>query len=468
MKDETSPRAEGAADAAGSSPHPADGNAAQPSGAKRPAPATEETARLARVAGWLGVNRPMLGVLVAGAGLGLAEEVWRPFFGPYLKSLNEQLRGAAASAAAAAPAGSDPAALNQELLKAVWQLGLFSCAVNVLEGFGYIIGGAATHRLGARLALVVSALPMVAGFALLLSVREPWAAICGALLITNWEPLSVPTTFEVVGAAVRQDRRTIAFAVQSIQKRLPKVIGPLIGGAIITFGFVGNLWLALAILAVAMAVQWSLLSRMRPRAAGPTVPARKVLKEMPAHLRRLLTAEIFLRWSDWFARDFASLYVVGTLALSDTEWGILPATASFVALATYIPVGKMVDRAASPKPFIGLTFLLFALFPILLVTLPKTGLPVMAALVIVFVLNGLREIGEPARKALIASSFPSEVRARAVGLYWGTRSFMFCPAPLVAALLWFWLGPEVTFLIGGGIGLAATAFFWVRVPTKAA
>ena len=66
------------------------------------------------------------------------------------------------------------------------------------------------------------------------------------------------------------------------------------------------------------------------------------------------------------------------------------------ALATYVPIAKWVDRAPSPRPFIGVTFLLFALFPICLVLLPKAsvalGLPVMAGLVLTFVLNGLREL----------------------------------------------------------------------------
>jgi hypothetical protein len=74
-----------------------------------------------------------------------------------------------------------------------------------------------------------------------------------------------------------------------------------------------------------------------------------------------------------------------------------------------------VDRSTSPKPFIGATFLLFALFPISLVLLPRPrrrGLPVMLGLVLAFVLNGLREIGEPARKALITTGFEPHVRAR--------------------------------------------------------
>jgi predicted MFS family arabinose efflux permease len=239
------------------------------------------------------------------------------------------------------------------------------------------------------------------------------------------------------------------------------------GGLLFALGYAVNLAVALAALLFVLAFEWALLARMRPKAEPPPVPAWQVLRDLPPDLRRLLTAEILLRWGDWFVRDMASLYVDGVLARSEREWGLLLALTSAVALASYIPVGKMVDRAPSPKPYIGLTFLLFALFPINLALLPRSGLPPMSALAAVFVLNGLRELGEPARKSLIASSFPPETRARAIGLYWGLRSFAFCPAPLVAALLWRWIGPEPTFLVAGGLGLAATAWFWWRVECRA-
>ena len=75
------------------------------------------------------------------------------------------------------------------------------------------------HRLGPRFALAVSAVPMAIGFTIMLASGNPWAIVFAALLMTNWEPLSVPATFDVVGSEVPKNRRTIAFAVQSIQKR---------------------------------------------------------------------------------------------------------------------------------------------------------------------------------------------------------------------------------------------------------
>ncbi len=401
------------------------------------------------LASWLGVNRATMAVLIVTAGLGLSEEIWRNFLAIHLK---DSLTGVNHAA---------------QVLGAVKYMGIFAVLVNILEGFGYIIGGAVAHRMGARVAFLVSALPMAAGFCILLATRNPLLIIAGALLVTNWESLSVPATFEVVGSGTPVKRRTIAFAMQSIQKRLPKVFGPLIGGFVMAVGYWINLSLAFGLVVIVSAIQCYLLGRMRPRDEGEPVPLKRILKDMPPHLKSLLSAEIILRWGDWFVRDFAVLYLVGVLAVSTAEAGALVALSGLTALVTYIPVGKIVDKASSPRLFIGLTFFLFALFPLNLALLPRlsplVGVSVTWALVVVFVLNGLREVGEPARKAMISGAFPRETRARAIGLYWGLRSFAFCPAPLISYFLWSRLGPETTFLIGGVFGMFATLWFWLRV-----
>jgi MFS family permease len=404
------------------------------------------------LASWLGINSATVGVLAVVVGLGFAEEIWRNFLAIHLKDsvtgVNEASR----------------------ILEAAKYMGVFAFCANLLEGFGYIIGGRMAHRLGARSALIVSAAPMILGFTLLLMIHHPLAIVLSALLVSNWEPLSVPATFAVVGSEVPQNRRTIAFAVQSISKRLPKIMGPLVGGVAIVVGFWLNLSLAFVFVVVACIIQFFLLARMRPTKDAAPIPIRQVLARIPRDLKLLLSAEIFLRWGDWFVRDFAVLYVVGVLGRSNQEVGVLLALTSFTALLTYIPVGKMVDRASSPKPFITLTFFLFALFPINLVVLPRVlpslGVPMILALSLVFVLNGLREIGEPARKSLIVAGFPAEIRARGVGLYWGLRSLAFCPAPILSYFLWSVLGPDATFLIGGALGLLGTVWFQIRVSCK--
>jgi MFS family permease len=410
-----------------------------------PPPQSKET-----WAQWLGINRATLAVLAVIGCLGLSEEIWASYLALHLASQ------------------------TASVLKAAQYVGVIAFAQSVLEGFGYLIGGSLAHRMGPRVALAVSAVPMSIGFVIMLLSDSPWGIALGAVLMTSWDPLSVPATFDVVGSEVPKNRRTIAFAVQSIQKRLPKVLGPAIGAAVfVSVGYWGNIVLAFALVACAVGLQLALTQRMRPKAEGPHVPMGVVLQSMPREIRLLLTAEIFIRWGEWFVRSFAGLYVYDLLttqhgwppAAAASAVGLLVAASSFTSLVTYIPVAKWVDRSPSPQPFIGLTFFLFAIFPISLVLLPRAamwlGLPVVAGLALTYVVNGLREIGGPARKALIAGAFAPEMRARAVGLYWGLRSFAYCPAPLIAAWLWGSVGPEKTFLIGGCFGLMGTVWYAV-------
>jgi len=77
---------------------------------------------------------------------------------------------------------------------------------------------------------------------------------------------------------------------------------------------------------------------------------------------------------------------------------------------------------------------------------------------------GLREIGEPARKALITSWVPEAARARGIGLYWGVRSAATCWASLVGALVWHRLGPEALCYLAFGFGCAGAAVFYLSRP----
>jgi hypothetical protein len=73
----------------------------------------------------------------------------------------------------------------------------------------------------------------LAGYVVFLLTHSVPAAIVASFLVSSWESLSVPATFAVVGKSTEAGARTMAFALQSIQKRLPKIVGPLIGGFVV-------------------------------------------------------------------------------------------------------------------------------------------------------------------------------------------------------------------------------------------
>jgi hypothetical protein len=297
-------------------------------------------------------------------------------------------------------------------------------------------------------------------------VPTDWAAVLAALLILGWEPLSVPVTFTTVGSTVSASKQGMAFAIQSIQKRLPKILGPALAGFVlgaaeralggpITGRIEGMRLLvavALALGVTSLAVQLRWMPHRRPPPPGPS--ARQILRDLHPGLRRLLVAEVFTRWCDWLVRDFVVLYVLAVRQVSLEEAGLLFAVQHLTALLTYLPVGRLTEKAGL-QPFIGVTFVFFALFPLTLALVPDGWL------IVAFVVYGLREIGEPARKALITSLLPEPVRARGVGLYWGLRSFAICTASLAGAGIWHLYGPETLLVTAFALGCVGAAVFYL-------
>jgi predicted MFS family arabinose efflux permease len=258
----------------------------------------------------------------------------------------------------------------------------------------------------------------------------------------------------------------MAFALQSIQKRLPKLIGPALAGGFLgwmatrmgddeTGHIIGMQWLvgfAFALGVISLAVQW----RFMPRKKNEIEPGPLFfdLHNYPHILRRLLAAEIFTRWCDWLVREFVVLYVMFVRGVSVGFVGLLIALQHAVALATYLPIGRL-TQTVGRQPFIGLTFIFFAAFPLVLYLVPDGPW-----IVIAFIVYGLREIGEPARKALITTNIPEAVRAQGVGWYWGLRSFAICTASLAGALIWQTWGPEALLLIAAAAGSLGAAIFY--------
>ena len=209
---------------------------------------------------------------------------------------------------------------------------------------------------------------------------------------------------------------------------------------------------ALGCAVLAIAVQWFFV-RGGPPSAPLSISKREVWRAASPALRRLWWSDVLVRWGDWLARDFIVLYCLKTIGISTALFGSFVALQMTTALLTYFPIAAVVDRGHQ-RPFIGLTFLLFALTPAFFAL--ASG-PV--GLALAFVVYGLREIGEPARKSLITNSFPEAYRARGVGLYWGSRAFAIFLAPIAGALLFQAFGPRALLWSACAVGLAGAALF---------
>jgi len=153
------------------------------------------------------------------------------------------------------------------------------------------------------------------------------------------------------------------------------------------------------------------------------------------------------------------LYVTNVQHFSVARYGTLVAIQMVTSILVYIPAGKIADRVGR-KPFVIATFLSFALFPLAVIAASSFGM-----LVLAFIVGRLREIGEPARKAMIVDFAQENLRARSVGLYYLVRSLSITPAAAIGGLL-LSITPQVPFIVAGIIGLIGTFVFTATVEEK--
>ena len=365
--------------------------------------------------------------------LGFGEELWKRFVPKYLEAL-----------------GAGPSAV-----------GLYGAAEDFCDAAYQFPGGTLADRLGRRRAFPLFVALASAGYLVyLLSPSWPWV-FAGLGLAMAWNSMASPATFAVIADALPRDRRAMGFSVQSILRRIPRLVSPLVGGALIgAFGIVVGMRIGFAATLVLAALTLLVVARMDL----PIIPARPmglrgVWSSFDPSLKRLLLSDIVIRTCEGLAGVFVILYVTTVRGLSVPAFSVLLAIQVATSIVVYLPAARMADRFGR-KPFVTATFLAFALFP---VTVALAVGPI--AMGIAFVVGGLREIGEPARKAMIVDSAEPEVRGRTVGLYYLVRGLSVTPAAAVGGLLWG-ISPATPFFVAGAVGLAGAALFVATVEER--
>lgn len=295
-----------------------------------------------------------------------------------------------------------------------------------------------------------------------------WAApswlfvFAGLAFVMAWSSTASPTLFAVVGDALPTESRALGFTVQSILRRVPITLVPAVGGvAIAAHGVVGGVRLGLAITLILVAVTLAAVWRVDIPVVRDESPTniRRVWQALPTPLRWLLASDIFVRTCEGLVDVFLVLYAINVVGVGAVAYGVLVAVQAATAIVSYAPGARLADRVGR-KPFVVATFVAFAAFPVAVVLAHD-----LRGLIVAFVIGGLREIGEPARKAMIVDFVRPSLRGRSIGLYYLVRSVTIAPAALVGAVLWN-VTPALPFWLAGAVGLIGVVVFWATVEER--
>jgi MFS family permease len=393
--------------------------------------------KILQLTNFLGLQRSTVGMLFMVILVGMGERMAERFLPIYLIAL-----------------GSGPIVI-----------GLLNGLDNLLSALYAFPGGYLSDRLGFKKALLVFNLFAMFGYLLVILIPAWPAVLAGAVFFLSWSAISLPATMSLVARVLPTDKRTMGVSMHSLVRRIPMALGPIIGGLFIgIWGEKDGVRLAFAVamlLAIVAAVmQQKLIEEDAPgkTTANPSHKPEKnplrLFREMSPALKKLLVADILVRFCEQIPYAFVIVWCMKFIQAPVTafQFGLLTGIEMATAMLIYIPVAYFADRSAK-KPFVVTTFVFFTLFPLFLLFARSFEI-----LVLAFILRGLKEFGEPTRKALIMDLAPEDRKAAMFGLYYMLRDIIVSLAAFGGAFLWL-ISPKVNFLVAFAFGVLGTVSF---------
>jgi MFS family permease len=343
----------------------------------------------------------------------------------------------------------------------VASIGIFSGANNLVNALYSYFGGYISDRIGHKRALLLFNIMTIAGYSIVLLVHSWAAVIAGSFLFLTWSAISTPATLDLVAKSVPLHKRAMGVSINSLVRRVPMILGPLLGGVLIErFGEADGIRYSFAI-AILLAFVSLLIQQLlirsddthRPQNAQPN--PLTLWHTMSAALKNLLVSDILIRFCEQIPNAFVVIWCVNIAGISALEFGVLTTVEMVTALLVYIPVAHFADRTTK-KPFVVATFVFFTLFPLVLLFSQS-----FMALIAAFIVRGLKEFGEPTRKSLILDLSPEQRRAGMFGFYYLLRDSIVSVAAFAGAWLWQ-VSPAVNLLAACLFGVIGTIWFWLR------
>ena len=388
--------------------------------------------RLVTIVSFLALRRNTSVLLVALVLAGTGEKIWLGFAPKYLETLG---------------AG-------------VFIIGFFDALQTFLGAIYAYPGGWLTDHWGQRRSLLLFNALSLTGYLLVLCWQHWIALLFGSFLFLAGSALSLPATFSVIATSLKSHQHTMGIGVQSLVRRVPMMIGPLVGGWLVTrFGWADGVRYALTLCMVlsssTMLFQWFMFEKKDSTTTNVMTRTsfREVVKSFSPQLRELLVSDILIRFCERIPYAFVILWAIDHGGVSAQQFGYLVAFEMVTAMICYIPVAHLADKYGR-RPFVLATFAFFTLFPLMLIWATNFWL-----LVLAFVVRGLKEFGEPARKALIIGEATPELRARTYGAYYLIRDCVVTSGSFLGAWLWS-VSPQANFLGAAACGALGTVWFW--------
>jgi MFS family permease len=343
-----------------------------------------------------------------------------------------------------------------ELGTSVLIIGAFGFLQNFLGAIWALPGGYLADMLGSRKSFLIFNILAIFGYIIAIAFQSWIAVFIGMLFFFGWSNVALPGSMALITKTLGKNKTVMGISMHSIIRRLPMMAGPLIGGYLImNYGLVMGIKIAFCISIGLSLVGMIFINKLtvddnaeKPEKIYPL----QLWKKFDKRLKNLLISDILVRFCEQIPYVFVVIWCLNVVKVTPGDFGILTAIEMLTAAMIYIPVAGFSDRLEK-KPFIVMTFIFFTAFPFILYFSNTFWL-----LAFAFLVRGLKEFGEPTRKALILELSIIGAEARSYGLYYFIRDGIVAFAGFLGGVLWKY-SPELNLFAAGAFGIIGTLYF---------
>ncbi len=394
---------------------------------EEPVAAAEESS-IKKTANYLGLQRNIILMLGLTVLMYTGEKLWERFIPKYLDGLGAS----------------------------ILIIGAFGFMQNFLGAMWALPGGYISDYLGNRKAFMIFSILAIFGYAIAIVFNSWIAVFVGMLFFFGWSNVALPGSMSLITKTLGKGKTVMGISMHSLIRRIPMSLGPIIGGLLIgTYGLITGIKVAFGISIILSLVGLIFINKLtvkdeteKPEKIHPI----QLWKTFDKKLKNLLVSDILVRFCEQIPYVFVVIWCLNVVKVSASEFGLLSAIEMVTSALIFIPVANYSDKLEK-KPFIVITFIFFTIFPFMLYFSNTFWL-----LGIAFFIRGLKEFGEPTRKALILELSKKGMEARSFGMYYFVRDGIVAFAGFLGGVLWK-VSPELNLFIAVGFGILGTLYF---------
>lgn len=345
---------------------------------------------------------------------------------------------------------------------------------NFLSAVYSFPGGWVSSKFGYKKALLFFNIFAITGYLIVILFPSWISVIIGSVFFLSWSSLSMPAYMDLIRNEIPKNKQVFGISVHSLIKRVPMAVGPVLGGILVdNMGIEKGIRIAFILATICsimgIFVQQFVLKNDSPsKISGNSNDQKEKLDQnnsslqilpwkFPYEMKIILISDILAKFCSQIPYAYIAIWAMeyeGGAQINATHFGILTAIEMCCAIFSYVVIGLLGDKFKKKK-FIMTTFVLYLIFPLVLLCAKS-----FAVLVIAFIIRGFKEFGEPARKSQIMEFAPEGKKALYFGTFYFYRDIFVTLGVILGGALWV-IKPELNLLTAALFGLASCLVYGI-------